>query len=96
MKFMIEVYIDYYINLAITRSKRDIDHISNDTMHGMRSVFPANKDDSEDPISEKKMIKKDGQWIIEKDVLGWMFGGKNKTMVLEEKINGIILSVLKD
>ena len=61
MRFMIEVYVDDYINLAIARSKRDLDHISNATMHGMHSVFPANKDDSEDPISEKKMIKKDGE-----------------------------------
>ena len=42
------------------------------------------------------MIKKDGQWRIEKDVLGWTFEGKNKTMVLEEEKIKIILSVLKD
>ena len=67
---MIEVYVDDYIHLAIAQCKRDLDHISNATMHGMHSVFPANEDDSEDQISEKKMIKKDGQWRIEKDVLG--------------------------
>ena len=60
LKFMIEVYVDDYIHLAIARSKRDLNHISNSTMHGMHSVFPANNGDSEDPISEKKMIKKDG------------------------------------
>ena len=42
------------------------------------------------------MIKKDGQWRIEKGVLGWMFEGKNKMMVFEEEKNEIILSVLKD
>ena len=62
LKFMIEVYVDDYIHLATAHSKRDLDHISNSTMHGMHSVFPANDDDSEDPISEKKMIQKDGQW----------------------------------
>ena len=41
----------------------------NATMHGMHSVFPANKVNIEDPISEKKMIKRDGQWQIEKDGL---------------------------
>ena len=58
MRFVIEVYINDYINLAIARSKRDLDHIANATMHGIHSVFPANKDDSDGPISEKKMIKK--------------------------------------
>ena len=85
LKFMIEVYIDDYINLVIARSKCDLDNISNTTMHGMHSVFPTNKDDSKDSILEKKMVKKDGQWRIEKDVLGWTFGGKNKTMILEEE-----------
>ena len=58
MKFMIEVYVDDYINLVMARSKRDLDHISNTTMHGMHSVFPANKVESKDPISGKKMIKR--------------------------------------
>ena len=82
LKFMIEVYVDNYINLAMTRSKQDLDHISNATMHRMHCVFPANKVDNEDPILKKKMTKKDGQWRIEKDVLGWTFKGVEKTMVL--------------
>ena len=61
----------------------------------MRSIFPANNDDSKDPISEKKMIRKDGQWRNGKDVLGWIFKGKNKTMVLEGVKIEIILSILK-
>ena len=96
LKFMIEVYVDDYIHLAITRSKRDLNHISNSTMHGMHSVFPANNDDSEDPILEKKMIKKDGQWRIGKDVLGWTFeGGKKKKMIEAKKIQ-FILGIRKD
>ena len=75
LKFIIEVYVNDYINLAVARSKRDLDHISNATIHGMHSVFPANKVDNKDPIFEKKMIKKDGQWRLEKDVLGWTFEG---------------------
>ena len=57
LKFMIEVYINDYTNLAVARSKRDLDHISNATIHGMHIVFPANKVDNEHPISEKKMVK---------------------------------------
>ena len=61
LKFMIEVYVEDHINLAMTRSKHDMDHISNATMYAMHSMFPANKVDSEYPISKKKMIKKVGQ-----------------------------------
>ena len=68
----------------------------NATIYDIHSFFPTNKDDSEDPILEKKMIKKDGQWRIEKDVLGWTFEERNKTMVLEGETIKIILSVLKD
>ena len=78
LKFMIEVYVDDYINLAMARSKHGLDHISNATMHSMHSVSPANKIDRKDPISEKKMIRKDGQWQVEKDVLGWTFEGLEK------------------
>ena len=78
LKYMVEVYLNDYINLAMARSKCDLDHISNATMHGMHSVFPANKVDSEDPISKKKMIKKYGQWRVEKDVLGSTFEGVGK------------------
>ena len=55
LNFMIDVYIDDYINLAMTRSNCDLSHISNATMHGMYIIFPANKVNNKDPISEKKM-----------------------------------------
>ena len=42
------------------------------------------------------MIKKDGQWRIEKDVLDWEFEGKEKTMVLEAEKIQFILGILKD
>ena len=41
-------------------------------MHGMHSVFLANTVNSEEPISDKKMIEKDGQWRVEEDILGWI------------------------
>ena len=86
--------MDDYIHMAISRSKRDLGHIFNSTMHGMHSIFPANGDDSKDPISEKKMIKKDGQWRIGKDVLGWEFEGREKIMVLEAEKIKFILGIL--
>ena len=58
LNFMIEVYVNDYINFAMAGRKRDLDRILNATMQGMHSMFPANKVDSKDPISKKKMIKR--------------------------------------
>ena len=54
LKFMIEVYVDNYINLAMVRSRKYFVNIPNAIIHGMHSVFPANDVDSKDPISEKR------------------------------------------
>ena len=78
MKFMIEVHVKNYINLAMARSKRSLDHILDTTMHGMRRVFPASTIDSGDPISEKKMIRKYSQGMVERGVLGKAFKGVEK------------------
>ena len=40
LQFIVEVYMDDYISLAIPRCKQDLDHISSATMHGVHSVFP--------------------------------------------------------
>ena len=96
LKFIIEVYVNDYINLAVARSKRDLDHISNATIHGMHSVFPTNKVDNKDPICEKKMIEEDGQWWLEKDVLGWKFEGLKRTKISEEEKIESILTKLKE
>ena len=86
-----DIYVDNYITLAIVQSKAELDHIANTTMRGMHSVFPASAIDISDPISEKKMIKKDDQWRVEKGLLDWTFEGLDKTMGLEEdKIKGIL------
>ena len=67
---MLEVYADDCISLAIAKSKKDLDHTVNARMHEKYSMFPASTIESKDPISEKKMIKKDGQWRVEKGILG--------------------------
>ena len=48
----------------MARSNRDLYHILNTMMHVMHSMFPARAIGSNDPISEKKMSKKDGQWKV--------------------------------
>ena len=59
-------------------------------------MFPASMIDSKDPISEKKMLMKDGQWRVEKGLISWTFEGVDKTMVSEEDKIKTILTTLKD
>ena len=61
MKFIMEVYVDDYISLAIPRSKKNLNLIANTIIHGMHSMFPASTVDNEDHISEKEMKKKHAQ-----------------------------------
>ena len=65
-------------------------------MHGMYIMFPTSAVDSKDPISKKKMRKKDGQWRVEKGILGWNFEGVEKIRVLEDKKIEAILVTLKE
>ena len=41
--------------------------------------------DRNDPISEKKLLKGEGQYALSKTMLGFDFDGKQKTMWLEEE-----------
>ena len=59
-------------------------------------MFPSNDDDDEDPISVKKLIKLDGQWDIEKELVECTFEGIKNSMVLEEKKMITIIVVLKE
>ena len=56
--YMVEVYMDDYIVLAITRIQDKLRHISNAIMTGIHDVFPQDKDDKEDAISLKKILKR--------------------------------------
>jgi hypothetical protein len=51
-------------------------------MHGIHDVFPPAKKDEDDPNSLKKLKNGDGAWARDKDVLGFDFDGKDKTMIL--------------
>jgi hypothetical protein len=52
-------------------------------MHGIHDVFPPDEDDSNDPISEKKLKKGEGRYETRNTLLGFNFDGKGKTLWLE-------------
>ena len=75
LNYMLEVYMDHYIVLAIPRSQDQLHHVSNTIMTGIHDVFPSDKDDKEDAISVKKILKNEAAWAVIKNVLGFEFDG---------------------
>jgi hypothetical protein len=63
-------------------------------MTGIHHVFPANTNDSNDPISERKLQQHDGEYSTTKTILGFDFDGVNKTIWLEEAKQAHLLTVL--
>jgi hypothetical protein len=54
---MIEVYVDNFMSLVIPVSREQLRHVANAIMHGIHDVFLPDKDDSNDPISEKNYLR---------------------------------------
>jgi len=92
---MIEVYVDNFMSLVIPISKSQLHHTADAVMTGIHDVFPADEvNDDDDPISEKKLKKQEGQYSTVKTLLGFDFDGISKTMWLEaakrEKLQTIL------
>ena len=94
LRFMLEVYMDDFIGLAIPTSLSQLRHYANAVMYGIHDIFPPDTDDASDPISVKKLYKREGEWATVKDILGLTFDGNTKTLWLEEGKRNILLTVL--
>ena len=83
MRYLIEVYVDDCMAIVIPTKKEDVTHVGRAVMHGIHDVFPADDNDENDPISEKKLFKREGEMSTTKTILGFDFDGIEKTMWLE-------------
>ena len=63
-------------------------------MVGVLDVFPADGDDNKDPLLFKKMKSLKSMWELEKDILGFMCDGMNKTMMLDKTKHDSLLVIL--
>ena len=54
-RYLLEVYIDNFVSLVILTSRDQLRHVSTGTMMGVHDIFPTDNNDSNDPISEKKL-----------------------------------------
>jgi hypothetical protein len=93
-RYLIKVNVDDFISLVIPTSCKQLCHVSTATMTGIHDVFPADKIDSNDPISEKKLKQLDGEYSTTKNILGFDFNGDEKTIWLEEAKRAHLLTVL--
>ena len=73
--YMLEVYMDYYIALDTPRRQDQLHNVANEIMTGIHDVFPPEKDDKENVIYLKKILKREAAWEIIKNVLGFEFDG---------------------
>jgi hypothetical protein len=88
------VYVDDFMSIVIPTSQKQLEQVATAIMTGIHDVFPADIVDSNDPISEKKLLKGEGQYSLFKTLLGFDFDGKQKTMWLEEEKRAKLLTIL--
>jgi hypothetical protein len=93
--YMVEVYVDDFMSLVIPVSRDQLRHVATAVMTGIHDVIPPDNDDSNDPISEKKLLKNEGQYSTRKTLLGFEFDGSAKTMWLKNAKREKLLTVLK-
>jgi len=94
--YFIDVYVDDFISLVVPTSQEQLRHVANSVMTGVHDVFPPNEDAEEDPLSLKKLKKREGTWHPIKDILGFEFNGSigRKDMILEGPKRELLLTVL--
>ena len=93
-KYALEVYVDDFISIVIPASQDQLRHVANAIMESIHDIFPPDNNNANDPISEKKLLKRDGQFDILKTLLGFEFDGVGKTLWLEEAKREKLLTTL--
>jgi hypothetical protein len=92
--YVVEVYMDDFLGLAIPATRDQLQHAANAIVHGIHDVFPANDNDDEDPISFKKVQLGNSTWSLRKDILGFTFDGEAKTLWLDAPKRYVLLTIL--
>jgi hypothetical protein len=69
--YMVEVYVNNFMSLVIPVSQEQIRHVPSAVMMGIHDVFLPDTNDSNNPISNKKLLKNKGQYSTLKTLLGF-------------------------
>ena len=83
------VYVDDYVLGVLENDDRTlIRRVSRATLHAINSIFPppevSGHIEGKDPISRKKLKKGDAHFDIEKEILGFLINGADRTVRLSE------------
>ena len=93
-RYALEVNVDDFISIVIPASQEQLRHVANAIMEGIHNIFPPDDDDTNDPLSEKKLLKRDGQYDVLKTLLGFEFDGVGKKIWLEAAKQEKLLTTL--
>lgn len=69
------MYVDDYLAMAITTLQEQVQHVANADMQGVHNVLLADKEDYSDPLSLKKLKKKEEEFALLNDMLVFDFDG---------------------
>jgi hypothetical protein len=92
---MVEVYVGDFMSLVIQVSWEQPRYVAAAIMTGIHDVFPPDANNSNDPISEKKLRAQEGLYLMCKTLLGFDFDGAAKTMLLDAAKGEKLLTILK-
>ncbi len=82
------------MSIVIPKLQEQLTHMGRAIMAWIHNIFPADIIDGNNPISEKKLLKGEGQYSLFKTLLGFDFNGQQKTMWLEEQKRAKLLTTL--
>ncbi len=91
---LFEVFVDDFIAATNNSSATHLRNIARTMLHAIHSVFPPPEVTGHpggDSISVKKILKGEGQWNTEQELLGWIIDGVHYTIRLpDEKLEKIL------
>ena len=95
----VEVYVDDFCCGTNNLSAEHLRHLSRAILHGVHLVFPPphiSGHNGHDPVSIKKIDEGEGMWGFEKELLGWVFNGKDYTIHLPQAKVTKAIKLLKE
>jgi hypothetical protein len=94
------MYVDNYTAAAVENAKgRLLGRVACSALHGIHLTFPplvvTGHHGGKDPISLKKLQKGDAQWNHEKEILGFLVNGLDRTVWISNKKASSIIAEIK-
>ena len=92
--YVLEVYVDNFIQMAQTDNEEELRRCSQKLMHGIHSMLPPPSimvHVGEETLSIKKLMEGEGRLEVIKEILVWLFDGATRCIKLAEKKQTAIL-----